>query len=173
MRKISALSPLMTLIFGLMAALTMSGCYTPAGGILPWSGGPATYYSTSMMPMNVTLIDVRTEEEVFRVDIPVGKQLTLQFFSNQGSDTVHRPDLMRYEIFDIGTKFGHLSNSITIPNQWSRRLDVSMRDGPEYAEHPPYSELRTDEVLSIPADWTPQGGPPPKDIPGLENYDDQ
>ena len=65
MRNIADLKPsrlLATILMSAIAAMSMAGCYIPAGGIVPWSGGPATYYSTAMMPMNITLIDVRNQQ---------------------------------------------------------------------------------------------------------------
>ena len=66
----------------------------------------------------------------------MGKQLTLDFKTGDGDDPVATPDLMRYEIFPIGTSIGRLRNSLTVPNQYSRRIDVDYRAGPETAPPP-------------------------------------
>src|SRR5437762_3542680 len=81
-------------------ALAATGCHSPSGGVFPHTGGSITYYSTESSPKTVKLIDLRTNEELFAVDIPAGKQLTLNFDKGAGDDPVNSPDLMRYEVFD-------------------------------------------------------------------------
>lgn len=152
------------------AIVALPGCHSPKGGMMPASWGTTTYYSTEFSPKTVTLIDLRTEEEIFVMDIPVGKQLTLDFRSGMGDDPVYTPDLMRYQVFDIGTHIGRLRNSMTVPNAVSRRIDVEIRHGVEYAEAPPEEQLRTDELIDRPDWWTPRGGKLPDDHPA-ELYD--
>jgi hypothetical protein len=148
----------------------LSGCHSPKGGMMPASWGTSTYYSTEISPKTITLIDIRTEEEIFVMDIPVGKQLTLDFREGMGDDPVYTPDLMRYQVFDIGTRVGRLRNSLTVPNAVSRRIDVEIRHGIEYAEAPQEEQLRTDELIDRPEWWTPAGGRLPDGHPS-EIYD--
>lgn len=150
--------------------MALSGCHSPRGGMMPASFGSTTYYSTETSPKTITLIDLRTGEEVFVMDIPVGKQLTLDFRAGMGDDPVYTPDLMRYQVFDMGTSIGRLRNSITVPSAASRRIDVDIRHGIEYAEQPPEEQLRTDELADRPDWWTPRGGEMPDDHPS-ELYD--
>jgi hypothetical protein len=155
-----------------LAAVCLTGCHRPHGAFMPYSGGSHTYYSTETSPKTVRLIDLRSNEVVFSLDIPAGKQLTIDFVGGEGDDPVYTPDLMRYEVFDLGTKTGVLSSAMSVPAAPSRRLDISLRQGPEYAVASPERELRTDEVADRPAWWTPQGGEMPEDRKGLKNYDD-
>lgn len=147
---------------GLVFAAGLGGCYTPSGGLFPSGGGPLTYYSTETSPKTVKIIDMRSMEEVFVIDIPAGKQLVLDFDKGGGDDPVNTPDLLRYEVNDIGTTAGTLHNAMTVPNGASRRIDVYLRQAPEYAGGPPQRALRSDEVANRPDWWTPKGGPMPE-----------
>jgi hypothetical protein len=153
----------------ILAALT--GCHSPGGSVLSYTGESQTYYSYEMRPVSVELIDLRNDQVLFSMDVPGGKQLTLDFKADKGDDPVYTPDLMRYQVWDIGTKTGRLRNSITVPAASSRRLDVYYRDEVEYAQPPPDRELRTDEISDRPAWWSPQGGEMPEDEHGATNYD--
>ncbi|MHC5024002.1 MAG: hypothetical protein ACYTGG_08830 [Planctomycetota bacterium] len=148
------------------------GCamHTPEGGSMPFTGGSHTFYSTETSPKTVSIIDLRTDEEIFKVEIPVGKQLTFDFVEELGDDVVYTPDLMRYEIWPIGTKTGKLRNALSVPNAASRRIDVQVRVGIEYAQSPTDRRLRTDELIDRPDWWTPDGGPLP-DSDTAELYD--
>ena len=99
---------------GLGAALTlaMTGCYSPGGGAFDFTGGSQTYYSTEARPTTFTLVDSRTNEILFAMEIPPGKQLTIDFDEGGGDDPVLRPDILKYQIFDIGTSHGKLRSSL-------------------------------------------------------------
>jgi len=142
----------------LVLALAQFGCYTPQGGLMPASNGALTYYSTADEPKTVALIDMRNGENVFEMKIPIGKQLVMNFVADGGDDPVYSPDLMKYEIMEIGTQVGSLNNSVTVPDAYSRRIDVFMRQGERYEAPEENRPLRTDEMADRPAGWTPQGG---------------
>ena len=57
--------------------LVSVGCHMPHGGWFRKTGGSHTYYSTEARPTTINLIDVRTGESLFAMDIPPGKQLTI------------------------------------------------------------------------------------------------
>jgi hypothetical protein len=151
-----------------LGLLAVAGCHNPQGGIMPYTGGTSTYYSTETYPCTVTLVDTRTGETFFTLEIPVGKQLTLDFKKGEGDDPVNTPDLMRYEVWPIGTSVGTLRNALTVPDQWSRRIDVNYRRAPEYAPRPPEEELRIDSMR--PDWWSPLGGSMPAN-PATTLYD--
>ena len=109
----------------------LAGCYSPGGGWFPYTGGATTYSSTETRPTTVTIVDTRTGEAIFAMDIPVGRQLTIDFDEGSGDDPIDAPDLMRYELFVIGTTYGGLDNSMTVPNANCRRIDVTFRPAPE------------------------------------------
>ena len=152
-----------SLILNVAAALILAGCYSPSGGLIKRRGAANTYYSTQSRPATVTIVDTRTEEPFFTIEIPVGKQLTMDFKEGKGDDPVLTPDLMVYQIFDLGTSIGKLRNSVTVPNQFCRRIDVDYRPAPEEMPPSPDKPLRADELADRPDWWTPEGGPRPKD----------
>jgi hypothetical protein len=157
------LKTLCVLAIGMLGASALTACHSPSGGVMPYTGASTTYYSTEMSHKTVSVIDLRSNSTIFSVDIPPGKQLTIDFDSGEGDDPVDTPDLMRYEIMDLGTRIGTLHNSMTVPNAASRRVDVAIHKGPRYAAQPPQRPLRTDELADRPAWWTPEGGPMPED----------
>jgi hypothetical protein len=162
---------LMMLACGVCTALTLSGCYTPGGGIMPKSGGPQTYPSTETRQTSLVMLDMRDGKEFFAIDIPPGKQLVIQFVRGDGDDPVLRPDLLRYEVMDNGESTGKLENSMSVPNGPSRRIDVFVNQKVAYATAPAQRQLRTDEVADRPDWWTAEGGPAPKET-GTSMYDD-
>jgi hypothetical protein len=144
----------------LMAA-SMAGCqmYTPGGN--PFTNGPdsaATYQSTEEFPKTVTLIDTRSGERLFVVEVPVGKKLVIDFVADSGDNPVLTPDLMSWEVFSSNVAYGPLTNSMTVPNRWSRRIDLTMREPSEYANPIADRPLRVDEVNDQPDWWTAEGG---------------
>ena len=159
---------------GLGAALTlaMTGCYSPGGGAFDFTGGSQTYYSTEARPTTFTLVDSRTNEILFAMEIPPGKQLTIDFDEGGGDDPVLRPDILNYQIFDIGTKIGKLRSSLTVPPSTVRRIDVTFRSGVETRPAPINWELRADQTANQPSWWTAAGGPIPNDDIKATMYDD-
>lgn len=151
-------------------ALAAAGCYSPGGSALSVTGEPQTYHSTELRPLTVALMNVRTGEVVFSLEVPAGKQFTVDFDADEGDDPVTSPDLMRWQVFDLGTRIGRLENAMTVPAANARRLDVRYRDS-EARPAPPEAPLRTDELIDRPDWWTPEGGEMPDDSRGLTNYD--
>jgi hypothetical protein len=123
------------------SAAALTACHSPGGGWYPYSGGSNTYYSFETAPKTVVLIDTRSGEEFFTMDIPVGKQLTFDFVAGEGDDPVLRPDLMRWEVWDQNTYTGQLTNTLSVPHASSRRIDVFIRDSIEYKTGSPDTEL--------------------------------
>ena len=143
-----------------LTALSVAGCHTPGGTMMSGPTSAITYESTEHLQKSVSIVDTRTEETIFTIDIPAGKQLTIQFQADRGNDPVHTPDLMYYEVWDIGTRMGELRNSMTVPNAVCRRIDVRINQEPTFANAPPDSTLRVDE--QPPEWWTEEGGPVPE-----------
>jgi len=135
-----------TALSSVIAFLALTGCYGPRGAIYPYTGNGYTYVSSEMNPVTITLIDTRTEEPFFKMEIPVGKQLTLNFLEGKGDDPVLRPDRMVYAIMDAGTATGRLTNQLTCPPQGSRRIVYDLREAPEAREAPPAYDERIDGV---------------------------
>ncbi|MBX3355447.1 MAG: hypothetical protein KF724_07085 [Phycisphaeraceae bacterium] len=149
---------LATAALGLLATLALGGCYQPDGGWMKTSGRGFTYISTPMQPMTVAVVDTRTEEAFFAMDIPPGKQLTFNFLEGGGDDPVYTPNRMVWAVWDAGTSIGHLDNQITAPPYSCCRIDVSIRKAPEWSDEDPAVRLRTDQLADRPPYFTPAGG---------------
>ncbi len=160
------------LVLSVMTMLALAGCHMPHGGWFGGTGSSQTYYSTEARPTTITLVDVRTGESLFAMDIPAGKQLTIVLDEGEGDDPVYRPNLLRYQIFDIGTTTGKLRSSMTVPPANVLRFDVSFREGNELRPAPYNHELRADQTADLPDWWTPEGGPLPDEDVKATMYDD-
>ena len=111
---------------GLFAfVIACSGCHSPDGALMSFTGSSQTLFSTETSPKTVRLIDVRSGEVIFESAIPVGKQFSYRFDKGSGDDPQLRPDQLRYELFGIGTRAGRLTNGLSVPNQYSRRIELS------------------------------------------------
>lgn len=114
-------------------ALTMAWALTMLGGCATSSGlGDNTYLSTPDSPKTISLIDTRTGQTIWTVDVPVNRQLVLRFFENQPGNDRNRPDAMRWEIKQLGRSGGELSNLMPVPDKFSRRIDMTLRPVGEY-----------------------------------------
>lgn len=111
---------------GLIAS---GGCYMKEG---PWYSGnaPLTYESTALRPKTVSLVDTRTQEVIWSVDIPADKQLVISFRDNVNEGEM-MSSVMNWEIMPMGKMFGRLDNSIPAPPVNARRVDMSLRPSPE------------------------------------------
>ena len=56
-----------------------------------------------------------------------------------GKDPVETPDLMRWQVWDVGTRSGSMQNALSVPNAASVRIDIDVRQDVAYAEAPPNS----------------------------------
>ena len=117
---------------GLMGAL-LSGCSA--------SLDAHTYESTPMLPMTVTIVDTTTGESLWAMDVPVNQKLRVRFYDDRRPDDVvgNRTAMMRWELTSTDKSTGKLRNEIAVPQAHSRRIDVSLRDIPEYASTGAYA----------------------------------
>ncbi len=150
--------------------LVLTGCHRPEGALMTYTGQTSTYWSTESKPVTVTIVDTRTGKPFFTMEVPVGKQLTLDFVNDEGDDPVLTPDLMRWEVFERGTQMGTLRNAMSVPDSYARRIDVDYRPAPEYAPRPADQALRVDHEK--PDWWTPRGGPVIEANSAMTIYDD-
>lgn len=133
--------------------------YRPGGN--PFFDGPnsaTTWESTEEVPKTITVIDTRSGERIFVMEIPVGQKLVIDFVEDLGDNEVITPDLMSWEVFPSDVGYGPLTNALTVPNRWSRRIDVSIRPSSEYANPMTDRPLSVDEINDQPDWWTPEGG---------------
>lgn len=151
--------------------MLLSGCYYPGGGLFSSTEGPQTYVSTESLQKSVTMVDTRTGEVFFSIDIPPGKQLVIDFERGEGDDPVYTPDLLLYDVFDAGKTTGSLGNSMTVPPAAARRIDMTVVQAPAFrpgADGP----VSPGEISSAPAWWSPEGGKIDRDYTGVNVYDD-
>jgi len=102
-----------------------------------YSNDQYTYISQAHSPKTVELVDTRTGEVVWSVDVPVGQQLTFRFYENREPDNIYTPAMMRWDIYRAKQFFGRKANALLVPPAEARRIDVHVRPGPEYAPMPP------------------------------------
>jgi len=149
-----------TFAFAAIGALAIAGCHSPKGGWMPFTGGSHTYASYETRPATITILDLRTMDEIFTMNVPPGKQLTLDFKDGEGDDPVYNPDLMRYEVFDLGTETGKLRNTLNVPPANARRIDVTYRQDFEYRTTAGRgAEIGSDQIvnMSMPMHMSPDG----------------
>jgi hypothetical protein len=125
-------------VVGVLALSAMSavlgGCWTP-GGTRGWSPDSYTYESFSYAPQTVTVKDVRTGETLWTYDIPVGMQLSFKFHPGARKDIdPNFPDLMKWDVWEVGTRFGQPRNELAVPGARDRLVDVTVRKSPELPE---------------------------------------
>ena len=118
---------------GLAGLLALAGCHGPGGAAIPYTGGTQTYESTAFSPKTVRIVDTRTNETIFVMDVPVGQWLTIDFVEGEGDDPDVTPDELRYQVWEAGSITGSLRNSISVPPYRSLKVEVDIRSGPEYA----------------------------------------
>ncbi|MGI9013645.1 MAG: hypothetical protein ACR2GY_05275 [Phycisphaerales bacterium] len=131
----------------------LTACHGPGGGLFPYTGASQTLNSTELSPKTMQLVDLRTNEVLFESVIPPGKQLTYDFVKDSGDDPVLTPDLMRWDIFPLGTRTGRLRNTVSVPNAASRKVRWTIRDGVEYQEDPPAYRMRVDRAEGGQQSW--------------------
>ncbi len=122
-----------TLGLGLTVAFTLGGCWSP-GGTRGWSPDSYTIESSSMIPQTWSLKDTRTGETLFSYDIPVGRQLVVKFHKNHTPEDAAYPDLMKWDDWEIGTRFGSPEKELAVPPASARLIEVSVRKSPELPE---------------------------------------
>ncbi|MCA3005335.1 MAG: hypothetical protein LW650_01010 [Planctomycetaceae bacterium] len=149
-RRLSLRVPARLALLTLLAAgasLT-GGCWTPGG--LAMSLDRYTYESHPMTPQTVTVVDARTEQELWSVDIPVGDKLVVEFFRDQGDGSADRPDRMVWDVWPISQNWGEPQNQINVPPASSRKLVVSVRKAPELPGQmklPPVEPIKVEDTV--------------------------
>lgn len=112
---------------GILTTSLLSACHFQGGSL--YSDDKHTFVSTTWRPWTVTLIDTRTGEPMWSMDVPVGRQLVMQFRKGTGPNEF-KPDMMDWEIREAGRR-GALHNQIPVPPTYARRLEPTLRPTPE------------------------------------------
>lgn len=122
------------IILALASVAFLTGCYQPAGPM--YSGNaPLTWISTVHRPKTISLIDTRTGETLWSVDVPPNKQLVVKF-DDKGDDASdeYMPAVMNWAIMEPKKHFGDLDNVIPAPPHWARRIEMTLRPQPEMSD---------------------------------------
>ena len=106
-----------------------SGCHRegPYPGV---SVDEFTYISRTWEPKTITVVDTRTNESMWSVDIPVGQQLVVGFSTGTGPNE-YTPDEIVWGMFPAGKRFGARPNRMPCPPSYARRVDMKIRAVPE------------------------------------------
>jgi hypothetical protein len=115
-------------------AIALAGCLpgTNDGGH-GWSLGKFVYASYVWQPKTVTLVDTTTGETLWVNEVPVGKQVVIQFFKGDGtSGDPRRPDQMAWAVVDVRKGVDDWEGRMDVPGSDWRMLSFDLRPAPEY-----------------------------------------
>jgi hypothetical protein len=115
----------------LASTAALTGCI---GGYYPGGSQASrdlfTYPSTVDTPQTIKLMNSVTGQQLWVVDIPIGKQMVIWFYDNQKTGDPNNPSIMRWELMDLGETGGDLDNAMPVPGPGVRRVDVFRRTSP-------------------------------------------
>lgn len=115
---------------GLAAVSLVAGCsWTPGGSA--WSLDRYTYESSAYQPQTVSIVDTRTQQVVRTWEIPVGKKLQMEFFTDVAGGTSDSPDKLDFDLCDAASDWSTPTQSMFVPPRWARRVDMKLRPVPE------------------------------------------
>jgi len=96
-----------------------------------WSLDRYTYDSRTWSPKTVTLVDTRSNEELWRKEVPVGSKLVIKFDDSASEDPVY-PDRLLWWLTDAETRRQTDSGEVPSPPEGVRLVRMFERDAPEY-----------------------------------------
>lgn len=123
---------MMNVALALATGMCLMGCtagYHPHGQ--GRSNDTFTYISTSHEPKTITLVDTRTSEKLWTCEVPVGQQLVVRFMDDERAES-RGWDTMKWRLMPAGTAWGTLDNAMSVPPYTARRVDMTLRKGPEF-----------------------------------------
>lgn len=98
-----------------------------------WSMDKHVYKSVVWQPKTVSLTDTASGETLWTKEVPVGKQIVIEFHANDAAgDDPRRPDQMAWDIVDINKGADGWEGRIDVPGSNWRRLSFDLRPAPEY-----------------------------------------
>ena len=116
-------------IIGALAALGVGMVVVGVGGCM--EGEKYTYKSTPHVPQTVTLMNTSTGEQVWSYDVPPGQALTIHFMNRPSRSQELGYDEMTWTVGPAGAMPPSPQNRMKVPPPDSRRVDVTVRPGPE------------------------------------------
>lgn len=123
---------LQILAAGALAALPLAaaGCNWESG--TGFSQNRFIYRSNAWRPQTLTLVDTRTGEVLWSLDVPVGQQAVVGFHKNVYEDTNQiMPDELYWGLMPADDMVKGPSSRMPCPPADSRLLEVSLRPTPE------------------------------------------
>lgn len=116
-----------------LALAAATGCYSIGG--VPASRDKATFESHPHLPATITIVDTRTGEAAWSLDVPVGEKLTVRFYDGRKprGATEKWPAMMRWELTDLDEDVGSLANEFAVPVADSRKIVYELREGEDFA----------------------------------------
>lgn len=119
----------------LAAAAALGGCRSEGG--IGYSGDSYTYVSRTWEPKTISVVDTRTGETVWTLELPVGKQLNLKFVKGTGPNEFY-PDEIQWKVVEAGNAgLANTTSRLPCPPRDARRIEWVRRPVPEL----PGSEL--------------------------------
>lgn len=153
---------LAVIVLAPLALATLGGCMGYGAGGPMASKDQFTYESSPTMPQSVSVVDTRTGETVWAMDIPVGQQLTLVFKNAGKKSNELGYDEMQWQLNVIGAPGRSLGNAMRVPPAYARRLDGTIRE-------PEFGPVVATNAQPRPAAEAPSGmpwqAPPTIDLP--------
>ncbi len=116
------------LIGALCASGALSACHYEGGAY--YSDDKYTYVSRTWSPWTVSVIDTRSGDTVWTIDLPVGQKLSLGFREGSGPNQDY-PDMMDWGTWPSDQHAGQRRNQVPMPPSHARRLDPVLRPVPE------------------------------------------
>lgn len=117
----------------LVVALASSGL-----GGCNWESGTGfsldryIYRSTSWRPQTITVVDTRTGERIWSLDVPVGQQAVVGFHKNTYKDkNPIMPDELYWGLMPADDMIKGQESRMPCPPPDARRVDVTLRPTPE------------------------------------------
>ncbi len=117
---------------GLLGAMVCCGVLSALTGCRA-SLDRHVYASSAWYPQTVTLMDTRTGESIWSVDVPVGKQLIVGFRDGVGPNA-DKPDVMYWSITDAGRRASRGKSHMAVPDETARVLVPTKRTTPESSD---------------------------------------
>lgn len=129
-------------------ALALGACSLDKIGGNTWSTDSYTYRSEPYAPKTIEVIDVRTDEVVWAIDIPVGWQLDMKFSDDNINSDGIGSSTMKWKLYPHQVKGKDSSGDFIAPPRYARRVDLVLREAPEA----PTSETTDPSVAKVPAE---------------------
>lgn len=126
-----------TLAAALLLASAAPGCNSEGGALV--SLDRQVWVSRAWTPVTASVIDTRTGEAIWSVDVPVGQKLVFDFRgpgSNPARDPIY-PDIMDWNVMPEQNQTTPLSRALPVPPRDARRVEMTLRNTPELPERIP------------------------------------